>query len=371
MHGTSIRIETIRSRDRLLDLEEEWRALAQAAGEPNIFMEPMAALPALDYPDTSSVFATLAWGADAAGRRRLDGMLLLKPWLRSRLAPSAVQTWNYRLRAFGEPLIRRGRERAFWSATLPHLDEMRDFSALRLAQLHHASASTAALREVARDLRRPLYETRRFERAMVRGPVREGSYLEGFPTKMLREQRRRRRLLEDLGEVRFARLGAGEKACAWIDTLLALEASGWKGRKGVASSSEPHVESLVRRVLAEAHAAGRLDMRRLDVGNKTISMIANIHSADSAIAFKMAYDEDYARYSPGVLLQMEYLKEGIDIAWIDSCATPGHPMFESLWRERRPIVTLMVPLDRPGARLACALENAARLLRRAGSRKQE
>jgi CelD/BcsL family acetyltransferase involved in cellulose biosynthesis len=362
MHGTTLRIETL-DRAGLLSIEEEWRALAAAAGEPNPFMEPMAALPALDYPDTQSVFAVVAWGADASGRRRLEGMLLLKPWKRSRFLPAAVQTWNYRLRAYGEPLIRRGREYSFWQAMLPHLDELRGFSVLRLAQLHDGSASTTALREAASDFGRPLYETRRFERAMLRGPADPAAYRERLATKMLREQKRRRRRLEELGPVSFHRLEVEEDPAPWIETLVTLEAAGWKGRKGVAAASEPHVERLVRTVLAEAHEAERLDMRRLDLGGRAISMLAHIETGRTAISFKIAYDEEFARYSPGVLLQMDALERALGLDWVDSCATPRHPMFETLWLERRPIVTLMLPFDRPGARLACALENGARRLR--------
>lgn len=363
MHGTALRLEAVDSRSRLFEVEEEWRALAAAAGEPNPFMEPMAVLPALDYPDSQAVFAILAWGADPAGRRRLDGMLLLKPWKRSRFLPSAVQTWSYRLRAFGEPLIRSGREQAFWTSVLPHLDDLPGFAVLRLAQLHDGSPSTAALREVAAESGRPLYETRRFERALLRGPVACSDYVARLPTKMLREQKRRRRRLEELGAVSFHRLQPGEDCGPWIETLIALEAAGWKGRKGVAASSEPHVERLVRNVLAEAHSAGRLDMRRLDLAGRPISILAHIETGRTAISFKIAYDEEFARYSPGVLLQMDYLERGLSLDWVDSCATPGHPMFETLWLERRPIVTLMVPFDRTAARIACAAENAARRLR--------
>lgn len=366
MHGTALRVESRAGAARLREIVPEWRALAAAAGEPNIFMEPAAALAALDYPDTEAVFALLVWGSGAAGHRQLDGMLLLKPWRRSRLLPRAVQSWNYRLRAFGEPLIRRGREHAFWSAALAELDGMRDFSVLRLAQLHDSSASTRALREVAADLERPLYETRRFERAMLRGPTNLQGYLTRLPAKMLREQKRRRRRLEELGPVSFARLEAGDDPAPWIDELVALEAAGWKGRDGVAVASEPHVEALVRTVLAEAHSAGRLDMRRLQLGGRTISMIAHIESGRSAISFKIAYDEAFARYSPGVLLQMNYLERGLALDWVDSCATPSHPMFDTLWLERRPIVTLMLPFDRPGARTACAAEQAVRTFRGGG-----
>jgi hypothetical protein len=93
-------------------------------------------------------------------------------------------------------------------------------------------------------------------------------------------------------------------------------------------------------------------------------MLAHIESGGSAISFKIAYAEAYARYAPGVLLQLDWLERGAGLAWADSCATPGHVMFESLWLDRRPIVTLMLPFDRPAARLACAAERALRRLRR-------
>jgi hypothetical protein len=92
-------------------------------------------------------------------------------------------------------------------------------------------------------------------------------------------------------------------------------------------------------------------------------MIAHIESEASAISFKIAYDEEFARYSPGVLLQMEYLERGLALDWVDSCATPGHPMFDTLWLERRPIVTIMVPFDRALARISCAAEQAVRTAR--------
>ena len=357
MHGTLLRIQSA-GRETLAGIVEEWRELAAAAGEANVFMEPMAALPALDFPGAQSVFALLAWGAEGNGRRRLDGMLLLKGWKRAPWLPRVVQSWNYRLRAFGEPLIRAGREEAFWRAMLPRLDALNGFSVLRLAQLDAESASTRALRAVADEEGRPLYETRSLERAALRGPLPAADY--PLPGKVRREAKRRLKRLGDLGEVAFERLGAEEDAVPWVEELIALEAAGWKGRRGVAAASEPHVEAMVRAFLAEAHSAGRLDMRRMRVGGRTISMLAHVAQGRGAMSFKIAFDEAYARYAPGTALQLDWLETGLGLELVDSCATPGHAMFESLWLERRRIVTLMLPFDRVGARASLAAEMAAR-----------
>ena len=360
MHGTTLKIETVEDHRRLREIADEWRELAAAAGEPNVFMEPMAVLPALGMPSAKGMFAALAWGADAAGRRQLNGMLLLKRWRRAALLPAGLESWDYRLRAFGEPLIRAGREHAFWTAMLPHLDDLCGAAFLRLAQLHENSPSTRALRAVAAEMGRPLYVTRRLDRALLRGPACAEDYLKTLSSKMLRELKRRRKRLEELGPVAFERLAPDASEAPWIDEFIALEASGWKGRRGVAAASEPEVEVFTRQLMREAHRQGRLDMRRLRLGERTISMLAHIESGRTAMSFKIAYDEEYARYAPGVLLQLQYLPHGLSLDWVDSCTHPGHEMFERLWLERRPICSLMVPLDRPAARFVCAIENAGR-----------
>ena len=71
---------------------------------------------------------------------------------------------------------------------------------------------------------------------------------------------------------------------------------------------------------------------------------------------KIAYDEAYARFSPGVLLELDnldLLARG-DIDWMDSCAAENHPMIDSLWGERRTIVRVSLPLAGTRRRLSFA-----------------
>ena len=53
------------------------------------------------------------------------------------------------------------------------------------------------------------------------------------------------------------------------------------------------------------------------------------------------------------------------IDWVDSCAAPGHPMIDSVWRERRALVWVNVPLSAASDRLRFAmLTKTERLWRR-------
>ena len=68
-------------------------------------------------------------------------------------------------------------------------------------------------------------------------------------------------------------------------------------------------------------------------------MLATFLCPPGAFSFKTAFDERYARFSPGVLLQRENLEllARPDIVWTDSCAAMDHPMIDHFWRERRTV----------------------------------
>jgi hypothetical protein len=112
-----------------------------------------------------------------------------------------------------------------------------------------------------------------------------------------------------------------------------------------------------------------LQFRRLDLGDRPIAMLVNFLCAPGSFSFKTVFDEEYARFSPGVLIQQENLAILADpaIAWMDSCAAEDHPMINSLWSGRREVVRVSVPLGgawRVALFRACrAIEEAAAWLR--------
>ena len=108
-------------------------------------------------------------------------------------------------------------------------------------------------------------------------------------------------------------------------------------------------------------------MRALDLDDRPLAMLVNFLVPPGGFSFKTAFDEDYARFSPGVLLQQQNLDLLDDprIAWVDSCAAPGHPMIDSVWRERRALLWVNLPLSAPSDRLRFAmLTRAERAWRR-------
>jgi CelD/BcsL family acetyltransferase involved in cellulose biosynthesis len=248
----------------------------------------------------------------------------------------------------GTPLVAAGEEEAFWSALLDLLDEAQwapNFLHLRglveEGPVHRGLAAAAAARG------RSCAVVHRELRALLASDLDSRTYYEHtVRPKKRKELRRLRSRLEELGSVRIRRLDPDEDIDAWCDAFLALERKGWKGEAGTALACDVRTETFFRQAVAGARVAGRLDFLRLDLGEQPIAMLINFVAPPGSFSFKTSFDEAFARFSPGVLIQLENLAvlDRRDIGWMDSCAVEDHPMIESLWSARRRVVRVTVRL---------------------------
>jgi CelD/BcsL family acetyltransferase involved in cellulose biosynthesis len=346
-------------------LRAEWQALTEVAAQPNSFAEPWF------------VDASLACLAPKAGVRllavfgagRLAGVALFVPAPRyGRVPLRHVQNWRHHNHFFGPPLIRSGEEVGFWQAVLSALDDapwaagfLHVSGLVDNGPIHRALAHAAALNgrtcPVVHREKRPLLE--RTLRA-------EDYYSRNVSAKRRRELARRRKRLAELGRIEVRELRSADEIQPWCSAFLALEGAGWKGKAGSAMAAHRATEAFFRRAIAEAFSAGRLSFLRLDLDGRPLAMLTTFLAPPGAFGFKCTFDEDYARFSPGILLHVENLKS-IDrpgIAWIDSCANEGHPV-ASLWSEWRSLVRVNVRLRGVSRFLsyggACLVEEGARL----------
>lgn len=344
--------------------DSAWNDLALHAAEPNPYYERWFLHPAIAQlaPSDDAKLISVWQG------RMLVGLLPVATVAKYGRAPIRhVENWAHYHCFYGAPLVRAGHETAFWNAVLPLLDDSNWAPGfLHLTGLDAASPVLRALQAVRRtDI------VHRSERAMLQSDLSPGAYYETHVRKKKRKEigRLQSRLREE-GQIRFERLEDASALAQWIDDFLALEAAGWKGRAGSALGDQPHTAAFFSETIRGAHAAGRLELLRLTLNDKPIAMLVNFLTPPGSFSFKIAFNEDYARYSPGVLIQIENLKllDHVNIAWMDSCAAADHPMINSLWAERRSIVRVTIPLAGAKRRAifqtARALETAAAMARR-------
>lgn len=322
-----------------------WNALAQFAVEPNPFHESWYLLPALRGHDRGETAQMLLFETPDV----LAGMIPIsrEPRYYGRRLPH-LGGWTHPNCFVGAPLVAPGFERAFWRALFDWADRQPGNALfLHLAALPLDGPIHAALVEVLAEQRRLSGLVHREERAMLAaGETPEAYFTAALSAKKRKELRRQLARLCELGEVNFVRETDASDLGDWTARFLALEAAGWKGKAGSALAQGPATEALFNEALAGAAAHNRLERLSLTLDGRPIAMLASFIVPPGAFSYKTTYDEAYARFSPGVLLQCENLLmlDRGDVAWTDSCAAQGHPMIDHIWRERRALGRISVAI---------------------------
>jgi CelD/BcsL family acetyltransferase involved in cellulose biosynthesis len=315
-----------------------WDALTQCAAEPNPFHESWYLLPALRALDPQGSVRLLRVEADGD----LCGLLPMRHENRYYGRPiPQLCGWMHGNCFLGAPLVAAGLEKPFWRALLDWADQHAGRALfLHLAALPLDGPLWRGLQDVLAEQNRLAGLVHREERAMLASDATPQAYFEeSLSGKKRKELRRQSARLAELGEVSFERRRDDEHLGRWIEDFLALEHSGWKGTAGSALASHQTTSRLFREALHGAASLGKLERLTLSLDGEPLAMLANFVTPPGAYSFKTAFDERYARYSPGVLVQRENLDLLADptVEWCDSCASADHPMIDHIWRERRAV----------------------------------
>lgn len=368
MHGTIETIFRVEWRP-IIELQSrtlEWRMLAQRTAEPNVFYEPSFALAAADVFGRN-VRAGLVWSRTAP--ERLLGFFPARIERRRYGFPLAVLVgWTHPYAPLGLPLVDPGCSEAVIDAWLEHVQSDVRLPKLMLLPYLPAEGRVAAAIDavIARRNGRSAYYAPH-ARALLAPCGERASYLErAIDRKKRKELRRQRNRLADRGSVSTHVASSPSAVASALDDFFALEAEGWKGRAGTAARSDRHVAQFVQTAVTALAAEGKAQVARLCLEEEAIAGLVTLRSGGNAWCWKIAYDEQYARASPGVQILLDATESLLGdpcIARADSCATPDHPMIDHIWRERLSLVDRLFSPG-PGSaltfRFACELERARR-----------
>lgn len=331
------------------DLVDAWSDLARQASEPNIFYEHWCLRPALarlDHHPDLRLF--LLWGGEP-GHSQLLGLLPLGPASRfGRWPVPHVQNWMHHNSFLGTPLVRKGCEQLFWKELLIALDSSDWPGFLHINGMTIGGPLDQAMRIMCSDHKRRCDLVHSEARALLQSDLHAEAYLQATVRgKKRKELRRQAKRLDELGDIQFGHQTDAANLDPWIDEFLQLERRGWKGFGGSALASSDQTREFFRETLLGAAQSGQLERLDIRLEGMPLVMLVNFHSAPGSFSFKTAFDEAFARFSPGVLLQLENLKllENPAIAWMDSCAAENHSMIDSLWSGRRHIGRFSIELQ--------------------------
>jgi CelD/BcsL family acetyltransferase involved in cellulose biosynthesis len=183
----------------------------------------------------------------------------------------------------------------------------------------------------------------------VRGMVsrKEGWQDPSKPRHRREIERLRRRLTQQFGaEVTLEERSQHQGA---VDEFLKMEAAGWKSEYFGGDLSAFAYRSDTDAFFHEFHerwrSTGRLIQLSLNLADQPIAMQCYLQAGEGVICYRIAYDENFAQYSPGSMLfteAMSYFRERADVEWLDSGTSKDNQFFLRLLPERRTISSLMV-----------------------------
>jgi CelD/BcsL family acetyltransferase involved in cellulose biosynthesis len=324
-----------------------WRDLANNASEPNPFLEHWFVNPSLQHLKLPADihFALLVGSAG-----RIDGLMPVSIASRyGRMPLSHVQNHMHHNVFLGTPLVREGYEKAFWDGLFQRLDEAKwSKGLLCLTDLVEGGPIVTALDYVAEKWGRSCDTVHRAERAFLQSDLDAESYYAATVRKKKRKEiKRLQSRLAELGDIKCETLSIPVDIDAWCDAFLHLEKAGWKGQSGSPLGGTAASELFFRETIRQGMFAGRVELLKYSLDDRPLAMLVNFMTLPGSFSFKIAYDEEFARFSPGILIQLENLKllERDKFSWMDSCAAEDHPMINSLWAERRTMVWKVLPLS--------------------------
>lgn len=126
------------------------------------------------------------------------------------------------------------------------------------------------------------------------------------------EVRRRMRRLSELDGGFSLKLGSfAPRFDDDLQDFFRIEASGWKGKGGTAISASETTERFYTDVATWAAENDQLELLLLKTGRQTIAASLAIADATHYYALKIGYDEQFRRYSPGVLLTLDRISKAL------------------------------------------------------------
>lgn len=326
-------------------LIQQWAELEERAIESNAYLSPYFILPAVKHltPQVEPIFIFVKGGPSHDEKllgvgvfefsRGTLGMPL--PHLKAYTCPHSYLTGLLIDREFVEPTIRAFfhffcKSKSNWYG----IEFNNRYGDTKLAQQFDV---------IAERFRVSWHEYGGKKRSVLRPKDSGDAYLENILSSISRKSlRRNMRLLREAGQVRWRIIRGQQIGPGDIDNFLKLENMGWKGEGNYSLRSKPNNEAFFCEMIESFARNGRAFFMELSVDDKVIAMVSNLVSGRAGFTFKVGWDTSFAKMSPGILNEIEFIKNAPELfpnlEYIDSGAEEGS-YIDKLWVEQRLLIS--------------------------------
>jgi len=332
--------------------QQHIKELVKRTGSPNPFFTPpffKAAEPSLASGKVLYLYLSSRIGNEET-LKLFAPVMIQNMGLRRR---KVIRAWVHEYAPLGTPLV-CNREldetvRAFTECILnapAHHSTSENISTLVFELVSRENAFINKLYQSARISDRLLFANR-VNRAGLK-PLAGTDYLSSrLSGKRKQRLRKATRELEGLGTLSFRTVKSGNAVKSALQCFLELEAKGWKGKNKTALKSNANTESFCRQAVASMSDNGNCRIDSILLEGTVITSLITFENNGHFYPWKICYDEDFYKYSPGNLLathataQMAAEK---NFKGLDSLAAEYNENTRHLWPDDKELRTMIIGL---------------------------
>lgn len=333
------------------ELQEELDFLTNRALEPNVFFSARFLAPAMPRLEDRVIRLMLMRDETETHSR----MRMLLPYSVEKpgfsVGAPIIRAWANPFGPLGTPLL----DREDAAETLDNMLEALGRpetglpGILVLPDMRLNGPVAALLRAVATSRNLSVAVTDEAQRPFLESSLDADEYLaKAVSNKHRHEMGRQWRRLSEHGELSYLVARQPEEIRYHLEEFLTLEDSGWKGRRKSAMVADRYRAAFAREAINSLAETDSVRIHSLALDGEAIASMIVFVSAGEAWTWKTAYNENWARYSPGKLLVdrlTEWHLDDLNIRRTDSCAVPDHPVMSRMWTERKSMGTMIIGLD--------------------------
>lgn len=207
--------------------------------------------------------------------------------------------------------------------------------------------------------------TDKIERAVLHPVNNSKDPGEAFMSRSLTSKRRRQlyaqlRKLKELGSLEFEKVTDLWSVLSRYEEFLLIEIRGWKGRRRTAIHAIRKTAAFARQAVGQLARQRRAAIYSMRLDGRSIASLIVLKSGTRYYPWKIAYDENYQVFAPGIQLLMHVTRDLLctpGFSYSDSLSAPNS-VVNRLWPDRINLGTLIVAPGKHGKRNISAMEAA-------------
>ncbi|WKZ39043.1 MAG: GNAT family N-acetyltransferase [Anaerolineales bacterium] len=342
-HVSSYTVRVLHPNDVEDGLLLAWADLEARAVVPNAFLSPYFVMPAIRYLESTSDVLMVFVEKAASGMKDLVGVGIFQVRRPTRQFPLMHLSTFTSIHSYLSGFL-LDREHAGEALRMIYgylTDGGCPWHGLYIDNCPAEHLLPDEMKEAARDVGLKWTTFSSWERAVFHAADFDGE-IEAYLGKNQRKNYHRCvRNLKDQGMFEWRLVRGTEPLERNVDEFIRLENMGWKGREETSLYSNADHVSFFKEMISGFNRVDRAYFTELSINGHVISSTSNLISGRAGFGFKVGWDPEFSKYSPGVVNEIqtiEHVGEKLgDLDYIDSSASPDS-YISKIWTGRRAIV---------------------------------